>query len=141
MPSGERLLHRLGLDSGEQFVQQEAQCVDVGGGAHILTADLFGAGVLRRQHVEAGSGERRRVGPVGFEELGDPEIQQLHGAFVGDQNVRGFQIPMDHKPAMGRLHRLADLDEERQPRIDIQLRLVTVARDRLAQDQLHHDVR
>jgi hypothetical protein len=40
--------------AGQQFIEQNTQCVDVGGSGDLIAAHLLGAGVLRRHHPFGG---------------------------------------------------------------------------------------
>ena len=75
-----------GPDARQQFVEKDAEGIDVHGGADVLANHLFGRHVIRRAHHVAGTrhGETLR--------FGDPEIHELDGAAGGQVNVLWFDI-------------------------------------------------
>ena len=83
----------LGFFAGEELVENDAEGVDVGGGGDGFAADLFGAGVFGGEHLGAGDGDGL-VGVVG-EDAGDAEIEEFDGAGLVDQDVAGFQVPVN----------------------------------------------
>ncbi len=86
-------------------------------------------------------GSSASVCSCGREQLGDPEIEQLHLAVGRHQDVAGLEIPVHDEILMGELDRLADRPEQTQPLGDGEATLVTVAVDRRAGDVLHGEVR
>lgn len=131
----------LGPTARQQLEQQDAQRVDVRRRRHGLARVLLRRRVLRREDAQLGPGLRRAVGRRGVQQLGDPEIQQLHRAIGLHQDVRRLDVAVDDQVLVGELDRAADVGEEPQPRVDRQPGLVTVARDRHALDVLHDEVR
>src|SRR6185437_5947454 len=97
--------------SGQQFVEQDAQGVDVGGGGDRRLDELFRRGVGRRKRAMLGTGDV--IDPV-VQQLGDAEIEQLDLAVGGDQHVGGLQVAMHDQGAMGGFDRAADLQEQQQ---------------------------
>ncbi len=91
--------------------------VDVAGRGHRLSEELLRRGILRRQQPQPGSRQRCGVS-LAAEELRDAEVQQLHGALLGHQDVGRLDVPVDDQLLMGVLHRLAYREEERQPAVD-----------------------
>ena len=79
--------------AGEQFVEDRAQAVDVGGRGDFRPAArrLFGGHVARRAGDHAGG---RHVGAVG-KHLRQPEIGHVGLAVGVQQDVRGLQVAVD----------------------------------------------
>ena len=133
---------------GEQLVEHDAEAVDICsgindgvGGAGLLGAHVFGCADDRPNF---GEGPRGCVGQARLKHLGDAEIDHLHrGAvpLVGDEDIRGLQVAMDHAALMRMLHRLADLHEKLEALIDRRARRVGVSRDRRADHMLHGEER
>ena len=82
--------------ASEDLVEHCTERVDVGGGRVGLTAQLLGAGVIRSQK----SIDRLRAIAGRVEQFGDAEIEELRLAGRVDENVRRFDVPMDHQMAM-----------------------------------------
>ncbi len=121
-------------------MQQHAERVDVGGGGHLAAAHHFGTGVERRHHARLAR-RHRGVGGAALEgEARDTEVEQLHLAAVGDQDVAGLDVAMHDQAAVRVAHRVAHGQEEAQARRDVEPRLVAVAIDRRALDVFHDEV-
>ena len=131
----------MGAAAGEEFVEQRAEGVHVGGRRDGLAADLLGRGVLRRHRAKAGPREPR---PVVFEQARDAEVEELHlrpGLAVDDEDVRRLEVAVDDEAGVGVRYRVADPLEEGEARLDAERPRVAVRRDRLALDDLHREVR
>ena len=90
---GSNLVDLVGFGTGEELVKDGAEGVDVGSDADGFAEDLFGAGVVRRQHADAlGFG---RFAGFGEEEFGDAEIEEFGGTGAVDEDVAGLDIAMD----------------------------------------------
>ena len=85
-----RGLARVGELTGEQFVRDDPQRVQVGPRVGRLAADLLGREVLDR----ARHGARPRVLRVG-ERTGETEIGELHDAVGRDEDVLGLEVAVD----------------------------------------------
>ena len=134
-------VERVRPSAGEEFVEERAEGIDVGGGRDGLAADLLGRGVLRRHRAEAGP---REVGPVAFEQARDTEVEELHlGAAlaVDDEDVRRLEVAVDDEAAVGIGDGVADPFEEGEARVDTERPRVAVRRDRFALNDLHREVR
>ena len=133
---------RVGAATGEQAVEQRAECVDVGGGGRRLAAKLLGTGRLEREDARELGGlvQGQCVGAVGIDQLGDAEIQQLRFAFGGDQHVGGLDVAVHDEVAVGELHGVAELGDQPQPRRHRQAMLTAMLVDRLAIDIFHDEV-
>jgi hypothetical protein len=128
--------------SREQLVQQQPQLVDVRGRGDRLPRHLLGARVLWRHRPDAGA-RPRRAEPLRrvVDQLGDPEVEQLDLALVGDQDVARLQVPVHHQVAVRVLHRPAHAGEEAQALGQSDTPRAAVLRDRRSFDQLHDQVR
>ena len=78
--------------AGQQFVQQDAQRIDVAAGIHVDAAELrlFGAHVERRSDQRLKTGVHRAVGQVGPERFGDAKVDDFGNWLAvdfGDQDV------------------------------------------------------
>ncbi len=63
---------------GQQFVENNAQRVNVGEEGDGFALYLFGAGVFHRHHAQGRRGLRRGLGDkLWVEQFGDAEIEQL----------------------------------------------------------------
>ena len=75
------------------------------------------------------------------QQLGDAEIEQLRRAVVGDEDIRGLDVPVHHQIAVRVLHRGADLNEQLEAFANEQGAAVAIAVDGFAVDVLHHQIR
>ena len=130
---------RIGQVAGQELVGQHAERVDIGGRRDRLAEHLLGRGVFARHHRRLRAGEPG-LGS-GFEQLGDAEIEQLHGAFVGDQDVGRLEIAMDDEIAVRVGDRRTDLQQQREPRAHVEPARVAPARDRRAGDVFEREIR
>ncbi len=128
-----------GRRPGQQLVEQGPEGVDIGGGGHGLSEQLLRRGVLGRHELLAGAGQHPGVGHIG-EQLGDPEVEQLHLAVAVDEDVARFEIAVDHEIAVEIADRVDDLEKEPQDLVDAHTILGAVLRDGSALDQLHDEV-
>ena len=128
--------------AGEQFVEQHAERVDVGGRGHRLAANLLGAGVFRRHQLQAGRGRRERLArELGIQQLGDAEVQQLGRAIGDHEHVGRLDVAVDDQVLVRVLDGGADVTKELQARGGVEPVRVAVVDDRLAFDVLHREVR
>jgi hypothetical protein len=128
----------VGTVSTEQLAQHDAELVDVGGGGDGVTLDLFRAGVGRR-HGSRGRAGHRRAGRR-FQQLGDPEVEQLGHAVGRDQDVARLEVAVDHEIRVSELHGAAHLSEQSQARVDREPAPVTEQIQRLARHVLHDHI-
>ena len=49
---------------------------------------------------------------IGAEKFGNAEVEQLRGALTGDEDVIGFEIPVDHQILMGVMHSGTNREEK-----------------------------
>ena len=132
--------------AGEQFVEEDAERVDIGTRIHIDGAQLglFRADVGRGPDELSDGREGRLRGEVALGRLGDAEVDHLgHGDIVvqGDENVRGLDVAVDDALEVRVLDRMADLDEKAQALVGRQIVRVAKGRDRLPADQFHDEIR
>jgi hypothetical protein len=106
---------------------------------------LLGRHVVRRPDDRAGRGLGQAAG-VG-QELGDAEVEELHplaGDHLGirdQEDVVGLEVAVDDAGAMGGAQRGRDLPRHHQRRVQGQASDPgQPGRQRLALEQLHHDV-
>ena len=131
----------IGPATGEQPVEEHAERVLVAGGAHRLSANLLGAGVLRCHQVDGGPGRVAVLLAIRLEQLGDAEVEQLGYAIGAHQDVARLEVTVDHEPLMGEVDRGADQAEELETALEREGTGVAVAVDGLALDVLHHQIR
>ncbi len=94
--TGERRL------AGQHLIQHATRGIQVGTHVHGLAAGLLGGEVLRGSH------HALRLGHGGdgiIQRAGDAEIHHLHGTLIGDHDVRGLDIAVDHTHAVRILQR------------------------------------
>jgi hypothetical protein len=92
---------------------------------------LLGRGVFGRHQRRGGA--RRFVG-AGIEQLGDAEVEQLERAVRCDEHVRGLDVAMHDEVAMRVRHRVADVEEQREARVDVEPPRIAMREQRLAVD-------
>ena len=97
--------------AGDEFVQQYAERVNIGGGGDVAASLLFGRGVGRRE-----GGRQSALFVRGVEQLGDAEIQQADGTITGNQHIGRLDVPVHDQGAVRGVHGMADVGEQRQPR-------------------------
>ncbi len=129
------------MPPGEQLVQHDAERVHVGGHGDRLAANLLGRGVTIGERTLAGPGHSARSVTALIEQLRDAEVEQLHRAVVGHEDVVGLEIAVHDEVRVrvrdGREH----LAEETQSRIDGERVLVAPHIDALPRDELEHEIR
>jgi hypothetical protein len=74
-------------------------------------------------------------------QLGDAEVEQLHRAVGGHEDVARLDVAVDHEPAVRMRHGGEHVGEEGQALLDVQMARVAPAVDALAVDELEHQVR
>ena len=148
MPHGQQhLIERqsielVGRAAGEQFVEHDAQSVNVACVTDRGARQLFRACIRRRQAPILSARGWSRLG-IGrrIEQFGDAEIEQLGHAIISHQYVSGLQVTVhDVLPVCVR-HRQAHLAKEAQAVFEAESSISAVTIDRLAFDVLHHEVR
>src|SRR5262249_52450934 len=79
--------------------------------------------------------------PLGLEELGNSEIEELGNSFPGNENVARLQIPMYDEILVSILNCLAYQSEQSQSLADFQGVLIAVLCDGQSCHILHHEIR
>ena len=91
--------------SGKQLIKDHAERVDIRGSGDRLAANLLRARIFRSHRTEdSGFCTARRV-----QEFGDTEIEKFWAAILGDENIAGFDVAVNHQPLVRILHGPADL--------------------------------
>ena len=131
----------IGSRAGQQNVQQHTQRVDIGRGRDGLAQDLFGRRVFG---CEDAAGHARQVGTleagIRFEQLGDAEVEQLHLAFRGDQDVGRLDVTMDYEVGMRLADGRAHIEKQTKSCFHSQLLFVAPGVDADAAHVLEHQV-
>ena len=83
--------------------------------------DLFRRRIVRREQTSACLGDGGIADAPVVEQLGDAEVEQLHLAFVGDEDVGGLQIAMDDQPCVRVRDGARHQQEQAQPGVNRQL--------------------
>jgi len=141
--------HDLGAGLGlerqlleEQLVRHHAERVDIGRRRHRGAACLLGREVLRRADQLAVD----CVVLVVMDHLRDAPVEELHARrarlvwVVDQEHVVELQVAMDHAGGMRGDEGVADLQEDRDDEVGLQLAVVRAVRQRLTFEALHHDV-
>ena len=140
---------RLGIEgrtSGQQFIQENAQCINVTASIDVQSTQRR----LFRAHVNRGSdelfkpGENCFVGETDLGGFGDAEINHLgHGldTVERDQNIGGLDIAVDDPLLVRVMDGGTDLGEKQQTFPGSQFVLVTELRHGNALHQFHHEKR
>jgi hypothetical protein len=132
--------------AGQEFVEDRAKRVDVGARVDVEPAHfrLFRAHVFRRADECAQLCVQRPFRQRLRRRLRDAEVDDLRHRVIAldrDQHVGRFQVAMDDPLLVRVLDAVADLQEEADAVANRDLVLRAVGRDRLAADELHHEVR
>lgn len=104
--------------AGEEFVEDDAEGVDVGTVVDGTAAgDLFGSHVVGGAHGLACAGERAGGGAAGLrlfetEELGESEVGDFYPSAIIEQDILGFDVAMDDPFVVGELEGVADLADD-----------------------------
>ena len=94
------------LPPAEQLVKDDADGKDVGAMIRALAADLLGRHVVHRAHQHVTAGE------LGRQQPGEPEVEDLHRAAVGDVDVCRLDVAVDDAARMRVLEPEADVHRE-----------------------------
>ena len=104
-----RLSNDRGVYADQQFIEHDAQRIDVSPGIYVILAlDLFGADIFQRTEEALVLGVDRLLGQRQVGGLGDAEIDDLHGclvAFLRHKDILRFQIPVDDALLVGMANR------------------------------------
>ena len=124
----------------EQFVEDDAQRIDVGRHRHGLSLELLGGRVAGGQCRAALSGQGCLAHPRVRNEVSDAEVEQGGATGLVDQDVRRLQIAMDHEQRMCGAHRLQHLKNELDALAHAEAAPVRPAVDVFAMHELQHHV-
>ena len=128
--------------AGQQLEEQNTQGVHVTDRGDRLAADLFGAGVLRRQRPRpAGDRIACRTETILAQQLGDPEVEQLRATILGHQDVAGLEVAMDDQILVRRSDGIAHLAKQGDSLAHRQTVTLTVRIDRFSLHVLHDEER
>src|SRR5262249_10543920 len=97
----------------------------------------------RRSDDHPDAGEKRRLGQPWPGRLGDAEVDYFRHRLAiveGDDHVGRLQVAMDDALLMSVLNRLADGNEQFQPRPGREAVPVAILRDRDPLDEVHDDI-
>jgi hypothetical protein len=132
---------RRGVPTPEQFVQQHAQGVDIGGGRHLTTLQLLGRGIRRRESRARVARQLTGVTAAGLvEQLGDAEVQQLELAIGTHQHVRGLEVAVQDQPRVRVRDRISRIDHQLQALRDRQDTLLDIPVDMFAVNEFQDQV-
>src|SRR6266851_9557014 len=123
---------------GEQQVKQNAEGVDVGGGADWTAGDLLRGGVCERQRSFAFARERHRR--VVFQQLGNSKVEQLDLTIAGDEHVGRLDVAVDNQVGMRVRHRRQHIDKQPEARVDVQHALIAIHIDVLSLDVFENQI-
>jgi hypothetical protein len=121
--------------AGDEFAEQDAECVDVGRGRDQPAFALLRRSVSRRERRQA---RLRFVVPV--EQLGDAEVEQLDLAICCHEHVRRLEVAVHDQRAMRRFDGAANLEEQTNTSAQVEAVFARVVRDRSALDEIERDV-
>ncbi len=131
---------RIRARVGQQAIQDDAQRIDVARRRDLAAAHLLGARVDQCHRALGGGRPSDRLRRAGVDALGDAEVHQLDHAVVPHEDVVGLQVAVHDALLVRVVHHLADAAEQPHAVVDGQPPPRHVDVDRLAIDQLHHDV-
>ena len=104
--------------AGQHFMQHDPEAEDVGPMVDSLAARLLGRHVRRRAEYHAGLGLGRcacdgaGIATEHSHEFGEPEVDDLRVAVVGQHHVGRLQIPVDDAFVVRAREAFGDLDGE-----------------------------
>ena len=125
--------------AGHQLVEQRPQTEDVRRRRHRRRGGLLGRRVGRCGPPVGGHGPDSGIRTV-VEELGDAEVEELRPPRTIDEDVRRFEVPMDHEVPMQVADRLHHPEEESETTAEIELLGLGPGGDRKPVDPLKDEV-
>ncbi len=140
-------------DAGRHFVEHHAQREQVAPCIHILPERLLGRHVGNRPERGSGAGQaeisvvgRPRLRPghrqrprIGLERFGQPEVQDLGVATLGDEDVRRLDIPMDDLVSVSGGKAVGDLGSIPEDLVGAEPFRLEAMRQRFAFQQFHRN--
>ena len=130
-----------GMTAGQKPVEDDTEGVDIRRGGDGFAGHLLGCGILGSKREPAFTRERRqllRARP--FQELGDPEVQQLHLAGARHQHVGRFDVAVHDEVCVRVRHRGEELQEKGKPGLRREALFVAEMIQPGAVDVLQHQV-
>src|SRR5262249_25738472 len=103
-----------------------------------FAGDLLRARILRRNRRSARD-PRLRI--VGGHELGDSKVEQLGLAVRSHEDVRGFQVAMNHQVVMREAYSIAYLEKQTNACIGVETGAAAPAVNPFSVDSLEHQKR
>ncbi len=133
--------------AGEHLVEHDPEAEDVGAVIHRVARGLLGRAVADRPAGDADLGQRLAacglrvivLGPIG-QHLREAEVQDLGLAGGRHHDVRGLDVAVDDAGRVGDGQGVGDLDGDGQRRKGDEGTAVQQLLERVALDELHHDV-
>lgn len=128
----------------EHLPEDDTQAEEVAAGIHHPALQLLRAQVARSAHYRPGRAHEglrlhlaaRNLGP----QLRQTEVQHLHPPILGDEDVLGFEIPVDDALFVGRSEPTGDLQSDLDGLPGSQRPAAQPLPERLALQQFHHQV-
>ena len=115
---------RPGTPAGEQLEQHGAECKHICRSGDRLAEQLLGRGIARREPWPDVARQRRDIVTAAGQQRGDAEIEQLHLALPGHEDVRRLEIAMDDEIAVGVRHGGQNVEEQPDALLDAETALV-----------------
>ena len=135
------ILQAVRARSGQEFVEQHAQGVDVAPGIDRLPVQKFGTGVHRSHGAAIDTGDLGQSRLVRVEQLGDSEVEQPDLPRFGHEDVGRLEVAMNHLLRVRILHGVQNLQKELQAFGDPDPVPVGPDYERTPLDVLHRQVR
>src|SRR5215469_3194053 len=130
------------MPPAEEQIKEHAECVNVARNPDVSALDLLRRGECGSQRPLA---SLRHLGDLSWfsalvEQLGNPEVQQLHRALLGDQDVRWLEISVQQEVSVRMGDCLSGFQEQSDPCVNRRATPLTPAIDRLTLDVLQDEV-
>src|SRR5208282_1101181 len=132
----------IGVMSGEQLVQNNAQRIHVAGGGDGLAVDLLWTSIIWSQCSKLRECRLKAVGRgARIKNLSDTKIHKFRHSVRGHKDVARFNIAVNDEPLIGKLHCRTYLQEEIQAVAGALPALLAVTVNGLPLNQFHDKVR
>src|SRR6185503_10131428 len=125
----------------KELEQYGAEREDIGCRRDRLAEQLLGRGIARRESRAHVTRQRRDVVTADGQQRGDAEIQQLHLALPGHEDVRRLEIAMDDEIAVSVRDCREHLEEQADALLDAETALFAILIDALAAHVFQNEVR